>query len=69
MNSETVRDYKDDVVQRVNCLMLPDSPMAEGRQINLKRKINSLLWEELPSETAMADAEIIACRIFEMINK
>ena len=36
---------------------------------NLKREINSLLWDHLPDRTTMGKAEMIACNVFEMIQK
>jgi len=63
MNSETVKqsslNEKADVT-KVNMVM-PKNPL------DLKLKINTLLWEELPAQTKLHDAEEIACRIFMMI--
>ncbi len=67
MNSETVRDFNDEGVQKVNQLMKPQDD--EDNITRLKRKINNLLWEELPADTTISDAEIIACRIIQMIIK
>ena len=36
--------------------------------LELKLKINMLLWEELGAQTTLDDAEEMACRIFLMIE-
>ena len=65
MNTETVNqcslNEKHDVTI-VNKLM-PSNP------VELKTQINMLLWEQLPSQTTVHDAERIACRIFMMITE
>jgi len=64
MNKETVKrsslNEKADVT-KINQL-LPEN------LLELKIKINTLLWEELPAQTTLIKAEKIACRIFMMIT-
>jgi hypothetical protein len=36
--------------------------------MELKLKINALLWEELPARTTLRDAEESACKIMLMIT-
>lgn len=66
MNIETARDFKDDDVQAVNKLMSPSHDY--DRISSVKVKINNLIWEEMPADTTLADAEITACRIFKMLK-
>ncbi|KKN77621.1 hypothetical protein LCGC14_0358960 [marine sediment metagenome] len=69
MNTATVREYGDETVRKVNELM-PKQPLpaGENEDARLKIKINNFLWEELPCEVTIAEAEHIACQIFEMIR-
>ena len=72
MNSDTVERTTEEtgreaeLVQQVNKTMC--SQNDEDRATHLKRKINNLLWEELPDNVAMSQAEIIACKIFRLIK-
>lgn len=66
MNTGTIRDNDDDVVREV-LAQLPDE--GHDKNAHLKRKINNLLWEVLPNETTIKMAELIACRIFKMIDE
>ena len=66
MNSKTVINFNDIAVQEVNRLMEPQDDMDNITR--LKRKINNLLWEELPADTTMAEAEVMACHILQKIR-
>ena len=65
MNAETVNECTiGSDVSQINALM-PDE--ARDKYGKLKIKINTLLWEELPAETTLGQAEHIACQIFKII--
>ncbi len=73
MNSETVEEMNSgeatleaELVRQVNNVMPPHDD--EDKATHLKRKINNLLWEELPDNVTMKQAEIRACKIFRIIN-
>ena len=65
MNSETIKTSNDSDVQKISNIMpLEDSDDDITR---LKRKINNLLWEELPEKVTIGQAEVMACKIFGMM--
>jgi hypothetical protein len=62
MNNQTVADHRTVQVQAVNMKVRQTEDYA-----NLKIKVNTLLWEELPAKTTLEDAERMACEIFALI--
>ncbi len=67
MNREEVQKG-DPLVEAVNRRM-PENPIeySDDDFARLKIKINTLLWEELPSTTSLGSAEKRACRIMQII--
>lgn len=64
MNAETVRDFKNDAVQHVSGVM-----KKTHHYDSLKIKINNLIWEEGRADMTLADAECLACRIFQGLTE
>jgi hypothetical protein len=67
MNVDEVKQG-DPIVEAVNRRM-PENPIqySDDDFARLKVKINTLLWEELPSTTTLGSAERRACRIMQII--
>ena len=70
MNSETVTKtpYGSNISKTNN--FMPKHVLSEERDsyARLKLKINALLWEELPANTTIGQAEDIACNFFIAIK-
>lgn len=65
MNTETVeKSGLGGNVDFVNSKM----PKNNEKYGNLKVKINTLLWEEMPEHTTIGQAEHLACEIFRLIT-
>jgi hypothetical protein len=69
MNTDTVNRSSEGAIADVNALMPQEECGSVYREEQLKRKINNLLWEELPGTTTIEIAEKIACDIFYRILK
>lgn len=62
MNNERLEQAGEDDLVREVAEMLP------AKLLNLKMKINNLLWEEMPCKTPLSVMEDTACEIFDKIT-
>lgn len=71
MNKESIKilskNENADITKVANAMPLKISSPQD--LIELKIRINTLLWDELPVQVTIHEAEQIACRIFLMITE
>lgn len=66
INNEVVRTVvKDDVVQKVRNVLVCTRGLSNEEE--LKKAINNFLWRYLPMKTTLREADILACKIFELM--
>jgi len=67
MNKETLNTIcESDWPQKTRNRLQPENDFKDMR--NLKSEINNFLWRNLPMKTTLREAEILACKIFALIQ-
>ena len=68
MNTDTLNTVcEGDLPQKIRNVILKDRGKAEVESRVLKEYINLFLWIHLPMSTTIREAEMLACKIFELL--